>query len=142
MNQQPTRSFTKNEFRVETMRGQGPGGQKRNVTDSCVRITHIESGLTAQNCDTPSQHRNKEAAFRQLASKLIEHFFPKTNDKQDQTVVIRSYKQDSNLVVDQCGFKTTYHEVDKNGLDQLIKQRKKKVQENNNDNSNNSNKST
>lgn len=127
------RSFTKDEFRVETMRGQGPGGQKRNVTDSCVRITHIESGLQAQNCDTPSQHRNKEVAFKQLAQKLVDHYFPKTNNKEDQTVVIRSYKQDNDLVVDKSGYRTTFRQLKSNGLQDVILNRKKRVSDQENE---------
>ncbi len=62
---------TKADFRVETMRGRGPGGQKRNKTDSAVRITHIPTGMSEYCCATPSQHRNKRTAFLRLADRVV-----------------------------------------------------------------------
>lgn len=61
-------SVTKKDFRVETYRGTGPGGQHRNKTDSCVRITHIESSAVAQACESRHQAENKKAAFNRLLS--------------------------------------------------------------------------
>ena len=52
--------------RVDTARGRGPGGQKRNKTESAVQITHIESGISACNDVSRSQHQNKAAALQRL----------------------------------------------------------------------------
>ena len=52
--------------RVDTMRGTGPGGQKRNKTESAVRLTHLPSGIVAQNDVTRSQHLNKQNALESL----------------------------------------------------------------------------
>lgn len=52
--------------RVDTMRGTGPGGQKRNKTESAVRLTHLPSGVVAQNDVTRSQHLNKQNALESL----------------------------------------------------------------------------
>ena len=52
--------------RVDTARGRGPGGQKRNKTESAVQITHIESGISAYNDVSRSQHQNKTAALQRL----------------------------------------------------------------------------
>jgi len=57
---------TKKDFRVETYRGKGKGGQKRNKTDSCVRTTHIPSGAVGQCCEHREQGRNKKRAFERL----------------------------------------------------------------------------
>lgn len=90
------------DFRIETYRGSGPGGQHRNKTDSCVRLTHIESGLTAECCETRSQHQNRGIAFRRLAQKLIEHYVPARRKERaaSGTVVIRTYHAVDNRVKD------------------------------------------
>lgn len=55
---------------VQTFRGSGPGGQKRNKTDSAVRIQHTPSGLTAQSDDSRSQHDNRRGALWRLRWKI------------------------------------------------------------------------
>lgn len=60
-------STTIKDCRVDTFRGTGKGGQKRNKTESAVRITHIASGAVGQSDDARSQHRNKQIAFRRMA---------------------------------------------------------------------------
>lgn len=52
--------------RVETFRASGPGGQKRNKTDSAVRLRHEPSGLTAQAFESRSQHENRSRALLRL----------------------------------------------------------------------------
>jgi protein subunit release factor A len=54
------------DFKVETYRGSGKGGQKRNKTDSAVRITHPESGAIGMSEDERSQLQNKKTAFERL----------------------------------------------------------------------------
>ena len=50
--------------RVETHRASGPGGQKRNKTDSAVRLRHRPSGLSVVAKESRSQHANKAKALR------------------------------------------------------------------------------
>lgn len=49
------------------MRGTGPGGQKRNKTESKVRCVHRASGAAGESDLTRSQHENKQIAFRKMA---------------------------------------------------------------------------
>lgn len=51
---------------VDRFRASGPGGQKRNKTDSAVRLRHHASGLEAQAVESRSQHENRARALRRL----------------------------------------------------------------------------
>jgi hypothetical protein len=55
---------------VETFRGTGPGGQKRNKTSSAVRIRHRPTGLAGQSDDSRSQHANRRAALHRLRERI------------------------------------------------------------------------
>lgn len=56
--------------RVDRFRGSGRGGQKRNVTDSAVRLTHQPTGVVAESDATRSQMRNREQALRQMRKQI------------------------------------------------------------------------
>ena len=56
--------------RIDTCRGSGPGGQKRNKTSSMVRLVHLPSGVVSENDETRSQHRNRGIALHNLRMKL------------------------------------------------------------------------
>lgn len=49
------------------LRGTGPGGQKRNKTESKVRCVHRASGATGESDLTRYQSQNKQIAFRKMA---------------------------------------------------------------------------
>lgn len=59
-------SLTAKDFKVETFKGSGPGGQHRNKTETAVRITHPESGAVGSAQDSRSQAQNKQSAFKKL----------------------------------------------------------------------------
>ncbi len=54
------------ECEVDTYRASGPGGQKRNKTDSAVRLRHGPTGVVAIAEESRSQHDNKRKALRRL----------------------------------------------------------------------------
>lgn len=63
-------SITRKDFRIDTFRAGGKGGQKQNKTSSGVRVTHIESGAVGESHEERSQHVNKERAFRRCVESV------------------------------------------------------------------------
>ncbi|MPZ99394.1 MAG: peptide chain release factor-like protein [Dehalococcoidia bacterium] len=55
---------------TDRFRASGPGGQKRNKTDSAVRLRHRPSGLAAEAVESRSQHENRARALRRLRMTL------------------------------------------------------------------------
>lgn len=60
-------SVTASDCDWQYIRGTGPGGQKRNKTETKVRCIHRESGAVGESDLTRSQHENKKIAFRKMA---------------------------------------------------------------------------
>jgi len=61
---------TKKDLKIEEFIGSGPGGQHRNKTATCIRITHIPTGIKATATSEKSQLQNKKNAFKILCSRL------------------------------------------------------------------------
>lgn len=59
-------SVTAKDLTVETFMVSGAGGQHRDRTYAGVRITHHDSGVTAQAVDSRSQMKNRQDALRKL----------------------------------------------------------------------------
>ena len=57
------------DFKVDTFKAGGKGGQHQNKTDSGARITHLSSGCVATSRTDRSQKRNIKIAFRILINK-------------------------------------------------------------------------
>jgi len=51
---------------VETYRSSGPGGQKKNKTESSVRIRHRPSGIVRIATESRSQARNRLVALERI----------------------------------------------------------------------------
>lgn len=45
----------------------GNGGQKRDKTDNCCRVTHPPSGAVGKSTEHRQQSKNRQAAFRKMA---------------------------------------------------------------------------
>ena len=55
---------------VHTYRASGPGGQKRNKTESAVRLVHRPTGIGVIATESRSQHENRTRALRRLRRAL------------------------------------------------------------------------
>lgn len=62
------------DVREDKMRAGGPGGQKVNKTESAIRLTHLETGITVHIQDEKSQHKNRAKARTILATRVFDHF--------------------------------------------------------------------
>lgn len=51
-------------------RASGPGGQKRNKTDSAIRLRHLPTGLVVTAVESRSQHENRRRALRRMREAL------------------------------------------------------------------------
>lgn len=58
------------EIEFEFYRSSGPGGQKKNTTDTAVRARHVPSGIVVVATGERSQYRNKLAAIEEIARRL------------------------------------------------------------------------
>lgn len=66
--------FSESDFKVQTTKSSGAGGQHINKTESAVRVTHIPSGLVCECQDERSQQKNKERAIENLKIKILQKY--------------------------------------------------------------------
>ena len=55
---------------ITAYRSSGPGGQKKNKTESSVRVRHRPTGITRVATESRSQLRNKVAALERVWAEL------------------------------------------------------------------------
>jgi len=55
---------------VDRFRGSGPGGQKRNKTESAIRLRHALTGLSVIATESRSQHKNRARALHRLRARI------------------------------------------------------------------------
>ena len=60
-------SLTKKDFKVQTFKSGGPGGQNQNKRETGVRITHRESNAIGEARDSRDQVTNRRNALKRLS---------------------------------------------------------------------------
>ena len=95
----PELHFTKKDFEIDWFNGTGCGGQYRNKTANCCRITHIATGLRAQATRQRNRVDNQREAFKRLCQMLIAHYTVK-QDRELSDETIRNYHACRNEVKD------------------------------------------
>lgn len=63
-------AIPRDEIEFSFFRSSGPGGQKKNTTDSAVRLRHIPTGIVVIATASRSQHQNKTLALEELERRL------------------------------------------------------------------------
>lgn len=63
-------SVSEKDLVISFFKASGPGGQKKNKTESAVRIKHLPSGITVTAVESRSRKTNLECAFDRLRAKL------------------------------------------------------------------------
>lgn len=61
----------KADLKIDRIRGTGPGGQNRNKVASCIRLTHLPTGIVVTK-DGRDQHKNLQMAMRELEHRLAQ----------------------------------------------------------------------
>lgn len=88
---------TRDDFRVDTFRAGGKGGQNANKVEAGIRITDLRTGISAEGREERDQLQNKRRAFERLAEKVRAFYEAEEAKARGERVreerTIRTYKE-------------------------------------------------
>lgn len=122
----PEFCYTKKNFVLDWFSGSGPGGQRRNKVQCCLRLTHIDSGITVQSTKYAFRNQNLKSALQQIKPLLEKWINSQLNNKTfpKNYSVIRTYNIVENRVTDNTlDTQYTWDEINKD-LSTLVFDRK------------------
>lgn len=126
--------INKKDIKIEQIKLTGPGGQKRNKTQSGIRITHFPTGITV-TIDGRTQSQNKKVALKELEKRLDnlkqEKIREKKKERRDKrihdTTVVRTYDFKRNIVTNHLTGKTAPLDKVLKGNLALIQDKKSRI---------------
>ena len=119
----------RSQFKRETFRCGGKGGQKQNKTETGVRITDLVTGMSCEGREHRTQAQNQKAAFERLVRRLIAHYQDIEREGVEDRFkasprTVRTYNEKRGEVkCEITGFRASYNKTLDGELDGLIRAR-------------------